>query len=100
MSKIFTSSEDGKTSDARRLKFNLTDKVDLKQGGRGVALPELVIYYKWKSIIKSHKRKLLDKPLNQIYVNKTDNRITFKVKTECYYELLTSHPKLSNYSKY
>lgn len=69
MSKLFTSSENTKTSDAHRLKFNLAEKVDLKQGDRGGALPGLVICYKWKSIIKSHKRKLLDKPLVKIYVN-------------------------------
>ena len=69
MSKLFTSSENTKTSDGHRLKFNLAEKVDLKQGDRGGALPGFVICYKWKSIIKSHKHKLLDKPLVNIYVN-------------------------------
>ena len=79
---------------------NLTDKVERKRSGRGVALLELIIFYKWKSIIKSHKHKLLDKTLVQIYVNKAQNRITFKLKTHCYYELLMPCPKLWNYWKY
>ena len=40
-------------------------------------------------ILKKHGEDI-DKPSVQIYVNKIENRITFKIKNECSLELLTS----------
>ena len=39
--------------------------------------------------LKKHNGKI-DNPLVRIYVNKIENRITFKIKTGCYFELLTT----------
>ena len=38
--------------------------------------------------LKKHGEKI-DNPSIRIYVNKTESRITFKIKTGCYLELLT-----------
>ena len=45
-------SENSKTSDVRRLKLNLTDKIDLQRGDKRVALSDLGIYYTIKIINK------------------------------------------------
>ena len=42
----------------------------------------------FECILKKH-RENTDKPSIQIYINKTENRITFKIKKECSLELLT-----------
>ena len=55
MTTIFMNSENSKTSDVHRLRFNLTSKMDLRRGGKGVALSELSVYYTWKNIKMSYK---------------------------------------------
>ena len=42
----------------------------------------------FKYIIKKHET-VADNPSIMIYINKKQNRITFKIKTRCYLELLT-----------
>ena len=42
----------------------------------------------FKYIIKKHET-VADNSSIMIYINKKKNRITFKIKTECYLELLT-----------
>ena len=39
-------------------------------------------------ILKNHEEKTI-KPSIRMYINKIENRLTFKTKTECYLELLT-----------
>ena len=55
MNMIFMNSENGKTSDPRRLLLNLTDKIDLRRKDKYIALSNLSIYYTWKNIKKSSK---------------------------------------------
>ena len=43
-------SDNSKTSNAHRLVFNLTDRVDLQRGNNCVALSDLSIYYTCKNI--------------------------------------------------
>ena len=45
MSTIIMNSENNKSSNAHRLRFNLTDKIELKRGNQSVALSALSIYY-------------------------------------------------------
>ena len=45
-------SENSKTSDPHVLILQLTDKLDLRRGGKSIASSNLNIYYIWK-IIKS-----------------------------------------------
>ena len=50
----------------------------------------------WAYFLKKHAEKT-DNPSINIYVNKTENRIAFKIKTGYFLELLT--PKKMNYLK-
>ena len=111
-------SENSKKSDPHRLLLNLTDKMNLKRSDRYVALSNLSIYYTRKNIksaptwneefqlpdgsysvsdIQDYFEYILIKheavtnnPSIRIYINKIENRITFKIKTGYYQELLTS----------
>ena len=55
MNTTFTDSENSKTSDPHRLSLNLTDKRDLRQKDKDIALSNLSIYYTWKNIKRSYK---------------------------------------------
>ena len=119
-------SEKSKTSKPHVLKLKLTSKLDLRIGGKVIALSNLSICYTWRNIKSSYnnkfkistptwndelelpdgsysvsdiqyyfKKKLkkygenTNKPSVQIYVNKIENRITFKIKDGYSLELLT-----------
>ena len=43
----------------------------------------------FKCIFKKHEA-VSDNPSIRIYVNQTENRITFRIKIECYFKLLTT----------
>ena len=109
-------SGNSKTFDPHRLLLNLSEKIKLKRTDINVASSNLSIYYTWKnktqfkitaptwndltdhilyqifkiilSIIKKNTKT--DNPPIKIYVNKVDNRITFKIKTGHYLELSTT----------
>ena len=112
-------SENSQTSEPHLLILKLTDKLDLRRGEKIIALSNLSIYYTWKNIKSTYnnnksKRSVptwndkfelsnglnsvldiqehgenIDKPSVQIYVNKTENRVTFKIKDGHSLELLT-----------
>ena len=46
--------ENSKTSKAHTFRLNLTDKLDLKDPKKNMALANLIIYYTWKSIKSEH----------------------------------------------
>ena len=50
MGTIFMNSENSKTSELHRFKLNLTDKLNLKDPKKKMALANLSIYYTWKNI--------------------------------------------------
>ena len=50
METIFMNSENSKTSELHRFKVNLTDKLNLKDPKKKMALANLSIYYTWKNI--------------------------------------------------
>ena len=53
-------SENSKTSDPHRIILNLTnkiDKIDLRRKDKYVALSNLSIYYIWKNVKESYKKK-------------------------------------------
>ena len=60
------------------------DKFELPDGSYSVS--DIQDYF--ESISKKHNEKI-DDPSIRIYVNKIENRITFKIKTGYYLELLT-----------
>ena len=111
-------SENSKTSEYHVLVLKLTDKLDLRRGQKTVALSNLSIYYTWKNvkssynnnkfefklpdgsyslsdiqdyfeyILKKHSESV-DNPSIRMYINRIENRITFKIKNGYYLELLT-----------
>ena len=60
------------------------DKFELLDGSYSVS----DIQYYFEYIFKKHEENI-DKPSVQIYVNKIENRVTFKIKNGCSLELLT-----------
>ena len=55
MDAIFVNFENSKTSKPHVLILKLTDKLNLKEGEKNVALSNLIIYYTWKNI-KAHTK--------------------------------------------
>ena len=52
MDTIFMNSENSKTSKLHVLKLKLTNKLDLRIGGKTIALSNLSIYYTWKKLMQ------------------------------------------------
>ena len=50
METIFMNTENSKTSEPHRFKLDLTDKLNLKNPNKNMALAKLNIYYTWKNI--------------------------------------------------
>ena len=122
MEAIFKSTENSRTSEPPRFKLDLTDKLNLKNPNKNMALANLSIYYTWKNIKSTYNNNkfkisgstwgdtsisdiqdyfefiikkqetLTENRPVQIYLNKIKNRIVFKIKTSYKLELLTSEP--------
>ena len=61
METFFMNSKNSKTSEPHRFKYNLIDKLDLKNPNKNIALANLSIYYTWKnikSIYNNNKSKI------------------------------------------
>ena len=50
METIFMNTENSKTNESHRFKLDLTDKLNLKNPNRNIALVNLSIYYTWEDI--------------------------------------------------
>ena len=50
METFFMNTKNSKTSEPHRFKYNLIDKLDLKNPNKNVALASLSIYYTWKNV--------------------------------------------------
>ena len=118
MDTISMNSENSKTFKPHVLILNVTDKIELRRGAKSIALSNLSIYYTWKNgktfkkynnngscfisdvqdyfeyILKKHN-EIIDNSSIRMYVNKIESRITFKVKTGYYPELLRPETKKS-----
>ena len=55
METIFMNTENSKTSKPNRFKLDLTDKLNLKNSNKNMALANLSIYYTWKNIKSEYK---------------------------------------------
>ena len=119
METIFRNTLNSKTNKSNIFVYQFTDKLNLKNPNKNIALASLSIYYTWENfkseynnnkckisaptwndkfnlpngsysvsdiqdyfeyIIKKHET-IADNPPVQIYVNKIENRIVFKIKT-------------------
>ena len=50
MKTFFMNTKNSKTNEPHRLKYNLIDKLDLKNPNKNMALASLSIYYTWKNV--------------------------------------------------
>ena len=50
METFFMNTKNSKTNEPHRLKYNLIDKLDLKNSNKNMALASLNIYYTWKNV--------------------------------------------------
>ena len=50
METFFMNTKNSKTSELHRFKYNLVDKLDLKNPNKNMALANLSIYYTWKNV--------------------------------------------------
>ena len=50
METVFMNTENSKTSRSHRFKLDLTDKLNLKNPNKSMALANLSIYYTWKNV--------------------------------------------------
>ena len=50
METFFMNTKNSKTNEPHRLKYNLIDKLDLKNPNKNIVLASLSIYYTWKSV--------------------------------------------------
>ena len=55
METIFMNTENSKTSEPHRFELDLTDKLNLKNPNKNMALANLSIYYTWKNIKSEYK---------------------------------------------
>ena len=55
METIFMNTQNSKTSEPRRFKMNLADKINLKNPNKNMALTNLSTYYTWKNIKSEYK---------------------------------------------
>ena len=55
METIFVNTQNSKTSESNRFKLDLTDKLNLKNPNKNMALANLGIYYTWKNIKSEYK---------------------------------------------
>ena len=55
METIFLNTKNSKTNGPHRFKLDLTDKLNLKNPNKNMALVNLSIYYTWKNIKSEYK---------------------------------------------
>ena len=70
METLFMNTENSKTSEPNRFKYDLIDKLDLKNPNKNMALANLSIYYTWKnvkSIYKNNKFKISAPTWNETF---------------------------------
>ena len=56
METFFMNSKNSKTSEPHRFKYNLIDKLDLRNPNKNMALANLSIYYTWKNVKSIYKK--------------------------------------------
>ena len=70
METVFMNTENSKTSRSHRFKLDFTDKLNLKNPNKSMALANLSIYFTWKNIkseYKNNKFKISPPTWNDIF---------------------------------
>ena len=103
METIIINTENSKTNEAHKFRLSLSDKLNLKNPQKNIALGNLSIYYTWKNIgmilliylmvfiLFQILKIILNLSLKnmKLYPNKVKNMIVFKRKTGYKLELLS-----------
>ena len=103
METIIINTENSKTNEAHKFRLSLSDKLNLKNPPKNIALGNLSIYYTWKNIgmilliylmvfiLLQILKIILNLSLKnmKLYPNKVKNMIVFKIKTGYKLELLS-----------
>ena len=77
METIFMNSENSKTNEPQRFRLDLTDKLNLKNPKKNMALANLSIYYTWKNIKTEHNN-------NKFKISAPTWNETFDLPDGCY----------------
>ena len=70
METFFTNGRNSKTNEPNRFKYDLIDKLDLKNPNKNMALANLSIYYTWKNVkstYNNNKFKILAPTSNETF---------------------------------
>ena len=105
MEAIFLNTENSKTNEPQRFKLNLTDKRNLKNPNKNMALASLSIYHTWKNIkseYNSNKFKISTPNWNDIFdlpdgsysISDIQDFFEFIIKK---HEILTENPPIQIY---
>ena len=105
METIVMNTENSKTNEPHRFKLDLTDKINLKNPNKNVALANLSIYYTWKNIkskYNNNKFKIsaptwndtFDLPDGSYSIADIQNYFEFIIKK---HEILTENPLIQIY---
>ena len=105
METIFMKSKNSKTNESHRFKLDLTDKLNLKNPNKNMALANSSIYYTWtniKSEYKNNKFKIsaptwndtFDLPDGSYSIDDIQDYFEFIIKK---HETLTEHPSIEHY---
>ena len=99
--------ENSKTNEPHRFRLDLTDKINLKNPNKNMALANLSIYYTWKNIkseYKNNKFKISTPTWNDTFdlpdgsgsISEIQDYFEFIIKK---YETLTENPPIQIYPK-
>ena len=83
METFFMNSKNSKTSEPNRFKYDLIDKLDLKNPNKNMALVNLSIYYTWKNVkstYNNNKFKISAPAWNETLIYLMDRTIYQKYK--------------------
>ena len=105
METIFMNNENSKTNEPRRFKLDLTDKQNLKNSNKNIALANLSIYYTWKNVKSEHNNNKLklsaptwndtfDLPDGSYLISNIQYYFEFIIKK---HETLTENPQIQIY---
>ena len=106
MEKIFINTENSKTNKPHRFNLDLTDKLNLKNPNKNIALATLSIYYTWKNMkseYNNNKFKIsaptwndtFDLPDGSSSISDSQDYFEFIIKK---HETLTENPPIQIYS--
>ena len=94
---FFMKTKNSKTNEPHRLKYNLIDKLDIKNPNKNMALASLSIYYTWKnvkSIYNNNKFKISAPTWNDTF-NLPDGLYNISEMQDCIEYIIKKHETIA-----